>query len=166
MNSSKLFRILVIEDNPKESELYKQLLLDDNSNNYDIIEAEDIEQALGYCNILSIDCIVLDFNLPGSDSLEFLVDVESQFGRIHWPIVLLGEDESESSVAVVEALKRGAEEYLSKKHISQENLSRSINSAMNSMNAKRHEESVKHELIKENENLKKEVAELKKKLGE
>jgi two-component system, cell cycle response regulator DivK len=66
MHNQTLHRILVVDDNPTNLKLASDLL---EFANYEVLEAEDAEQALRVIQQTPPDLILMDIALPGMDGL-------------------------------------------------------------------------------------------------
>lgn len=105
MNSAESPRILVVEDEAViRSELRRVLALE----GYDVSEAGDVGEALT-TPLGSFDLIVSDLRLPGRDG-DALIDLGREAGEV--PVVLMTAFGSVASA--VDAMKRGAADYLTK----------------------------------------------------
>jgi sigma-B regulation protein RsbU (phosphoserine phosphatase) len=86
---------------------------------YVLIEAEDGEQACQSYDSVQPDCVLLDYNIPGTDTLELL----DRF-RQRTPVVMLtGQGDIG---AAVDVMKAGAHDYVNKHDFSAETLDLAI----------------------------------------
>ncbi|MBC8283857.1 MAG: response regulator [Nitrospinae bacterium] len=104
-------KILLIDDDELDRNLYKRYLSAFPDLNCSIIEFETGKAGLEYCSQQSPDCILLDFNLPDMDGLEFLSKLENT----SIPVLMLTGQGSES--IAVGAMKMGVQDYLVKDSI-------------------------------------------------
>ena len=66
------------------------------------------------------DCVLLDYHLPDLNGLEFLAALADDTGDISIPVMMLtGTD---NATIAVEAMKRGARDYLIKRGLSAESI--------------------------------------------
>jgi two-component system, OmpR family, KDP operon response regulator KdpE len=108
--------ILVVDD---EVQIRRLLRLNLESNNYNLIEAENGIMGLQLAASHHPDLIILDLGLPDKDGLEVLKDLR------HWsnvPVIILSVRNSENDI--VSALDSGANDYLTKPFNSNELLAR------------------------------------------
>lgn len=92
-------KILIIEDQPDVSAVYRMTLEDEG---YEIIEFDDPREALTYSS--RIDLIVLDERLRGLSGSDYIPDLKRAFPDA--PIIMATAD----PVAVKAAVDRGAAE--------------------------------------------------------
>ena len=105
-------RVLVVEDDLVDRMACRRALAQDTDNEFVLFEAETGHEGLQLAHAQKPDCILLDYHLPDMNGLEFLAELRNDFGEIPVPVMMLtGADNA--SVAV-EALKRGAQDYLVK----------------------------------------------------
>ncbi len=120
--------VLIVEDQPGDRRLYREYLSDDDWCAYQVLEASNGETGLQLYAENRPDCIILDYNLPGMNGLEFLDRLEAAHGKIPCPVIVLtGYREHKISA---EALKRGAQDALIKDFISPSHLPRYVRHAI------------------------------------
>jgi diguanylate cyclase (GGDEF)-like protein/PAS domain S-box-containing protein len=116
--------ILIIEDNPDDQFLYQTYIKKDREYEYAFIEAATGEEGIQRYNADSIDCVILDYNLPDLDGLEFIDSLTATAEGLTIPIILLTGQGNETIAA--ESMKKGASDYLVKDKVNSEILTRSI----------------------------------------
>ena len=94
---------------------------------YEMQEARDGRQGVAFATAREFDCILLDYHLPDIDGLDLLVELRDRLGVIA-PIVILTGSGNES--VAVEAMKRGAHDYLPKSQLSPESLLRVVSNTI------------------------------------
>ncbi|MGE5659492.1 MAG: PAS domain S-box protein [Actinomycetota bacterium] len=104
--------ILLIDDSETERATYRRFLNTEESERYRFVEFERAEAALEWCQSHTPDVILLDEQLPDLDGLEFLNALQTQTGETQFPLLLLTVDRNLE--LTVEAIKRGAQDYLDK----------------------------------------------------
>jgi PAS domain S-box-containing protein len=140
------YTLLIVEDAPVDRELYQRFLCKDPNCDYELLEAESVEQGLELCRTRcargeatwaerslstpTIDAILLDFQLPDGDGLEFLAALAAQSGGKLPPVVML-TGQGDESIAV-QAMKLGAQDYLVKRDLTPELLQLSVRTAISS----------------------------------
>ena len=116
-------RAIISDENNNDTELPILLIVDDNQdirmvlkdifkNNYQILEAEDGEQALKIAKKEIPDCIVSDVMMPNMDGFEFTKQIKNNELTSFIPVVLLTAKTSDE--AHLEGLKSTADTYLTK----------------------------------------------------
>jgi signal transduction histidine kinase/HPt (histidine-containing phosphotransfer) domain-containing protein len=121
-------RILIVDDSSGDHRLYKEMLKEALRHTYDIVSATNAEEALAAAALRSFACILLDVNLPGRSGLDLLSDLLERFGDLLCAVVVIPGCGSESMA--VEAMQRGAQDYLSKIGLTADMLERSIERAI------------------------------------
>ncbi len=124
-SKSPMQRIIIIDDNPDDQELYARLLSRIDSVDYQISTAADGESGLEKSKALEPHCLLLDYSLPGSDGLEILDTVRKRHPNL--PVVIL-TGQGNDRVAV-QAMRQGAQDYYSKSNISGDLLHQTIQNA-------------------------------------
>ena len=128
-------RILVVDDNPADRMMYRMSLPRNAERAYEIVEAENGASALEACRLHQPDCIVLDFNLPNMDGLEFMSAFKIEFGDAQCPVVMLTGVRDER--IAVRAMKSGAADYIRKSDNIAEALERTIIGAIDKFRMRR-----------------------------
>ncbi len=123
--------ILVVDGAATDRARYQQLLHWDHRYNYQVIEAETGAAALELCQTSLPDAILLNFQLPDTDGLEFLNQLKLRRGNTRLPIIVLSGEGSET--LAVQVMKTGAQDYLVKKKLTAEMLCRALHSLMERM---------------------------------
>ncbi len=152
-------RILIVEDNPLDRSLIARYLGTDKEFANQVLEAGNADEAMNYCRTVQVDGILLDLQLPGMDGLDFILELKRVFKSLYWPIVVLTGAGDEATA--VEAMKRGAQDYLKKPTLSPDRLLRALNNAIERMAYQRAAEEKLFKLRQANERLEKENRELK-----
>jgi PAS domain S-box-containing protein len=92
----------------------------------EVREVEDAEAVAGALADTSFDCILLDFQLPGTDGLEVLRTIRA--AGVRTPVIML-TGQTDAQVAV-ELMKAGATDYLTKGSLTPETLGTAVRSAL------------------------------------
>ncbi len=116
--------LLLVEDSPEDRGTYRAFLGQDRECDYTFLEEEDAERALEVCQERAVDCILLDYQLPGMNGLEFLRRLKELEGRELPPVVMLTGRGNER--LAVQALQGGAADYLVKSDVTPPNLFRAV----------------------------------------
>lgn len=96
-------RLLLVEDNAVYRRRVRRLL---GKRGVEVVEAEDLAQALRALETASFDCALVDLNLPDGDGMSLLL-VHPEL-----PIVFLTATSEEA--VVLQAMRAGAEDFLIK----------------------------------------------------
>lgn len=104
--------ILIVEDDMVDRMACRRALAQNPDYEFVLSEAETGREGLQLAHAQKPDCVLLDYHLPDMNGLEFLAELKNDLGEITVPVMMLtGADNA--SVAV-EAMKRGAQDYLVK----------------------------------------------------
>jgi putative two-component system response regulator len=108
-------RILVVDDHPTIAGLMSQLL---SQRGYDVVTAENAEQALAEVRRRAPDLILSDVRMPGKSGYEFCRELKSDPATRLIPFVLItGLADSADKVRGIEA---GADDFLNKPVLAEE----------------------------------------------
>ncbi len=100
---------LVVDDSRVVRKLARRIL---EANGYAVTEAENGRLALEDCRRALPDCVLLDWNMPVMNGLEFLRALRGEFGPDR-PVVVFCTTETEMA-AIEQAIESGAQEYIMK----------------------------------------------------
>ncbi|MDZ4251036.1 MAG: PAS domain S-box protein [Sulfuritalea sp.] len=110
--SKPQIRVLLVEDDLVDRMACRRALAQNPDYEFVLSEAETGREGLQLAHAQKPDCVLLDYHLPDLNGLEFLAELRNDLGEIPVPVMMLtGADNA--SVAV-EALRRGAQDYLVK----------------------------------------------------
>ncbi len=118
-------KLLLVEDDELDRRAVKRALAQAGVDA--VIEEESgRDRALTALNNQRFDCVLLDYQLPGSNGIETLSAIRAAGHRV--PVVALtGQGDEELAVAL---MKAGAADYLNKNALAPERLERSLRYAM------------------------------------
>jgi signal transduction histidine kinase len=126
VDSARPVTALLIEDNPVDARLVTEFLERAGPNRYRVIHARRMDEAIGACWVNGFEVVLLDLGLPDSQGLETFERLRSHAGGR--PIIVLsGADDQELAI---QAIQRGAQEYLPKVRLTPDLLTRSIRHAL------------------------------------
>lgn len=118
------YKIAIIDDNPEDIFTIRRMLLKtNNEHEYLFFEFTNPEEALQELSKNIMDCILLDYNFPEMNGLEFIQKFRNK-QNIDTPIILLTGQGNEK--IAVESFKNGAFDYIVKSEISGQLLKKSI----------------------------------------
>ena len=120
--------ILIVDDSPDDVLLYKRILSNDPNVEYRLFSAELGEEGLEQYHRVHPDCVLLDYNLPDMDGVEFMRRLNEHANSYSTPVVMLTGQGNES--VAVEVMRYGASDYLVKGSITREGLHRVIYQAI------------------------------------
>lgn len=109
---ARRIRILLVDDDAVDRMACRRALQQHPTYVFELYEADTGGQGLQLVCDHEFDCILLDYHLPDMTGLEFLREITDAAGKIQVPVLkLTGSD----NVAIaIEAMKRGARDYLIK----------------------------------------------------
>ena len=121
------YTILVVDDSETDRVAYKRYvntcLKTIGSAAYTVLEAENGEEGLEFCQTHQPDLILLDYMLPDLDGLEFLSELTSVV--LDPPPVIMLTGQGNEQVAV-EAMKTGVRDYLVKGDLSADSFAQAV----------------------------------------
>ncbi|WP_126443919.1 putative bifunctional diguanylate cyclase/phosphodiesterase [Sulfuricystis multivorans] len=112
--NARQHRILLIEDNPGDVRLVRELVREYGRDEFAVCEAGSLAAAIPLLSDEDIDIVVLDLNLPDGQGLATLEQMRELAPRV--PVVVLShlDDEREA----VRAVRLGAQDFIVKQHLS------------------------------------------------
>jgi DNA-binding NtrC family response regulator len=122
MNSDDSIRVFLIEDNDDDAELVHRFLTRGQNVHFTVERADRLSSALERLSGEKYDVILSDLGLPDSWGLDTFVKVHSACPDI--PVIILTGLDNETGA--LEAVHRGAQEYLVKSQMNSRNLVRVI----------------------------------------
>ncbi|HTY99059.1 MAG TPA: EAL domain-containing protein, partial [Rhodocyclaceae bacterium] len=125
MNAGRV-TILLVEDNPGDQRLVKEILDDCGHGGFRLLVAEQIGTAAPLLVTEKVDVILLDLILPDGHGLDSLVKMRALAPDV--PVVVLSHVEDET--LAVKAVRSGAQDFLVKAHINGPLLLRSLRYAI------------------------------------
>lgn len=103
-------RVLVVDSNPRDVLLLRELLADTAPARFEIQHVDRASAALGHPDLDRFDVALLDLHLPDAHGFEALAGIAQRAPSLP---VLISSGASDEATAV-EALRRGAQDYLVK----------------------------------------------------
>jgi diguanylate cyclase (GGDEF)-like protein len=118
--------ILIVDDDEVDRKIISRILTKIDWKGK-ILEARDLTQACDLASNHKCICIFLDYHIPSTDGLEILNVLLDNY-KVKAPIVMLTAEGNE--LVAVEAMKRGAFDYLPKSLLSVDTLARILKQAI------------------------------------
>ena len=123
--------ILIIDDSETERDTYRRYVTSDRPDVYRILESDNLQDGLRLCWSEKPDAILLDFQLVNGDGLEFLKQLRQDGYPHQLPVIILTNQGD--LVVAIQAMKRGAYDYLVKSTLSAEILQNSLDNLLELM---------------------------------
>jgi len=114
--------ILLFEDNPGDANLIEEMLEEFADFPYELKNVETLKEGIKLLKEHQFNVILLDLRLPDSDGIETFLDIHAMNSRI--PIIILTGIHDEKTG--IDAVKKGAQDYLVKGQVDGRLLNRSI----------------------------------------
>jgi two-component system, chemotaxis family, chemotaxis protein CheY len=100
---------LVVDDSRVVRKVARRML---EGHGFIVAEAEDGQAALNACHLRMPDCVLLDWNMPVMDGLEFLKALRREFGPGNPPVLFCTTENDISRIE--QAIEHGAQEFIMK----------------------------------------------------
>ena len=130
--------VLLIEDNPGDARLIREMLAEDPSAPFRLHTADRLSQGLAFLASGSARLVLLDLSLPDSHGLETFAKVYAHSPQI--PIIVLTGNDDQT--VALSAVKTGAQDYLVKGKLDRELLTRSMHY---SIERKHYQQQIEHQ---------------------
>ncbi len=114
--------ILLFEDNFGDANLIEEMLEEFSDFPYELINVKTLNEGLSLLKECLFDVILTDLGLPDSDGIDTFLDIHARNPRI--PIIIFTA--SDNKKIGIDAVKKGAQDYLVKGQIDSRLLKRSI----------------------------------------
>ena len=126
MSPTEATRLLLIEDNPGDARLVREMLKEEAAHNTELTHVEDMAEAEKHLAAHALDLILLDLGLRDAQGLEAVRRAHAAAPDL--PLVVLTGLDDENTAAV--ALREGAQDYLIKGQIESRGLMRALRYAI------------------------------------
>jgi diguanylate cyclase (GGDEF)-like protein/PAS domain S-box-containing protein len=110
MRANWVHRLLLIEDNPGDARLMREMLKEQVEHTIELTHVEYMRDAEKHLAVHAVDIILLDLGLPDVQGLEGVRRAHA--AAPHTPLVVLSGMDDES--VAVQAVQEGAQDYLTK----------------------------------------------------
>jgi PAS domain S-box-containing protein len=122
------YKILLVDDSESDRGICRRYLLADEDFDYQIIEAESLEEGLALWRSRSPDLVLTDIHLPDGSGLELLTAIKKTHPRQKFPVIMMTGQGDER--LAVQAMKLGASDYLVKDDITASTLCHYVEKAI------------------------------------
>ena len=136
MPQTGVWKVLIVEDERVDREIYKRFLQKPAAFRFECAEADSADRGIEMCRSWAPDCLLLDFNLPDMDGLEVLRRLGGEDARLPCAVIMLTAFGGEE--LAVNALKSGAMDYLPKGQVVGDVLPRSVANAIERFQMQQH----------------------------
>ena len=140
--ADKPVSILLVEDNPGDRHLIREMLTEARSVTFNLQYADRLQAGLEYLGENRVEVILLDLGLPDSQGLETLNKIHAQAPQV--PIVVLTGLNDE--MLGLETVNKGAQDYLVKGQVDTNLLVRAIRYAIERNKAEERERQLQLQL--------------------
>jgi PAS domain S-box-containing protein len=130
MSTASLERLLLVEDNPGDARLLREMFKEQGSHDTEVTHVESLAEAEKHLAAREFDIILLDLGLPDAEGLGAVRRARAAAPRV--PLVVLTGLDDES--LAVQALQEGAQDYLVKGQIESRGLLRALRYAIERKN--------------------------------
>lgn len=121
-----MIKVLLIEDNPGDARLIREVLSDTDNLNFELKWVDQLETGIELISKDVFDVVLLDLSLPDSHGMETIISFREQAPAI--PIVVLtGLDDEQ---VAINAVQHGAQDYLIKGQVNSSVIMRSMRYAI------------------------------------
>lgn len=121
-----LTRVLLVEDNPGDARLIRELLADAGPSEFKVMHVATVSDAINLVRESSVDVMLLDLSLPDNSGLDTVRRIGRQATEV--PIIVMtGTDDSSLAMR---AVQEGVQDYLIKGETSSDWLARCIRYAI------------------------------------
>jgi two-component system cell cycle sensor histidine kinase/response regulator CckA len=124
---SAIIRVLLIEDNPGDARLIREMLVEAKAARFDLECADRLSSGLERLAEGDIDVVLLDLGLPDSQGLDTLGKMLTEPPEVPIIVILTGLDDE---ALAVQAVRAGAQDYLVKGQVDSNLLVRSMRYAI------------------------------------
>jgi PAS domain S-box-containing protein len=107
---SSPLKILIVEENASIRAIHCSYIQDENRNRYQILEADNGEEAINLWRSQSPDVLIIDINLPDNYGIKILEIIQKESNSRRLPVIVLASDDDESLAK--EVIKLGVSDYL------------------------------------------------------
>ena len=151
----KAIRILLIEDNPGDARLIREMLIEAGGARFQLGCVDRLSAGLEHLAQERVDVLLLDLGLPDSQGLDTLARAQAQVPEL--PIVVLTGLDDEA--LATRAVQQGAQDYLVKGQVESSPLARAVHYAIEGKQAEAQRDAALEKLKEYSERLEEMVEE-------
>lgn len=118
--------ILLIDDSEDDREFFIECISEDTTLDWEITQAETGQEGINLLKSAHFDCVLIDYSLPGHNGLKVLEFIRNENAEV--AVVMLTGQGSER--IAVEAMKAGAQDYITKPEFNRESIIATIADAI------------------------------------
>ncbi len=118
--------LLIIDDSEDDIEMYRRFICKDNTWDWKIFDADNRDSAWETLKNNNVDCVLLDYSLPGSSGLKILTEFREDYPFL--PIIVLTGEGNEN--VAVQAMRLNAQNYIVKSDLTPDILKKEIHNAI------------------------------------
>jgi DNA-binding response OmpR family regulator len=122
MNTKSIEKVLLVEDNPGDARLIREIFSEQFLGNSELTHVECMKDAEMHLSGHSVDLVLLDLGLPDSEGLGAIRRVHAAAPEV--PVVVMTGLDDDAVMA--QALHEGAQNYFVKSRIETRGLSRPL----------------------------------------
>jgi len=130
MSDRKINRLLLVEDNPGDARLLREMFNDQDSRTTELAHVTSMGEAEAYLAANAVDIVLLDLGLPDAQGLDAVKRAHAAAPRV--PLVVLTGLDDETLALL--SLQEGAQDYLVKGQIETRGLLRGLRHAIERKN--------------------------------
>lgn len=116
--------ILIVDDNPIDTQLIKRELNSSLDNEYDICEAKSVTEGLEIVKDKHFDVVLLDYHMPENNGIEMLIELRSRPNLGNTAIIIISASKNNS--IALDCIEAGAQDFLPKNELTQVKLLQAI----------------------------------------
>ena len=144
-------RVLLIDDDPAYRHLCERYLSKNADSRFELVSVPNASAGIAECQEESFDCLLIDYTLPDVSGTQVFRTLSSILSELTPPAIILTADGGEDAAA--EAVRAGAADYMPKRTVSAQSLSRAICNAVEKSRLKSSAETRRRDLQRANEEL-------------
>lgn len=126
MITTTSINVLLIEDNPGDVRLVKEILAIEGDGQFNLTIVDCLREAISLLELQTFNAVLLDLQLPDGNGLDSLLGIHAIVQGV--PIVVLSNIADER--LAVQSVQRGAQDFLVKDHVNGHMLLRSLRYAI------------------------------------